>query len=103
MKPHYLLENPVRWCKFTTGTKCDGAPCGAFSPEAVRFCLTAAMARYTGLTLAEQERRIKTTRTWQQWLEDNAKSECPLPPTLENFNDTVEHIGLMAALTEANL
>ena len=103
MKPGLLLAEESRWCKFALAKDCDGTHCGIFAPGSVKWCLSAAMALYTGLPVAQQVTRLKATSVWAQWSEENRKSEFPIEATVEGFNDTVNHAVLLEALREANL
>lgn len=103
MKPSRLLSSPDRWCKFTQARDSDDRPVSVFAPEAVKFDLLGAIARYTGLPTKQSELRVKSSEVWRIWSEDNAKSEYRCWPDLAHFNDTTTWPWLKLALEQSNL
>jgi hypothetical protein len=103
MKPSELLSKPERWCRYTLARTATGLPCGTFSALACQWDLTSAISRYTGLPVAQSERRLRATEVLSIWREDNRKAEHPCQEDVASFNDTTSHKWLLLALDQANL
>ena len=103
MKPSHLLTSAQHWCKFAPARDLGDEPVGVWSPQAVKWDLIGAVARYTGLPTSQSEHRIRQTQAWHIWCEDNARAEYKSQQTLADFNDTVRFDWVALALKQANL
>jgi hypothetical protein len=102
-KPSYTLTTVNQHCVWCNAERNDGRSCSPFDPLAVRWDLVGACMLYTGLLMPQMETRIRKTPTWQLWTLENAKSDCPMPPSLDSFNDSAYFHALRQALQEAEL
>jgi hypothetical protein len=103
MKPSLLLSAESKWCKFSAAQSSDGGAVSTFSPRAMRWDLSSAICRYTGLPVKQAEQRIRATGAFSLWEEDNAKAQYPCQRTLWDFNDTTTWPYIKLALAQANL
>ena len=103
MKPSELIADQSRHCKYCIAQDASGNDCSPFSPNAVRWDLSGAFARYTGLSQDQMRIRFLATSTWHQWCVDNAKSEHPMSQCLDSFNDSAYFHALQSAFDESSL
>ena len=103
MKPSLLLTDETKWCKFIAAQSADGSEASPFSKFSVRWDLSSAISRYTGLPTRQSELRIRATEAFSLWEQDNSRSEYPCQRTLHDFNDTTTWPYIKLALDQANL
>lgn len=61
------------------------------------------MMLYTGLSVKQQEARVKATQAYREWADENLASDCPTTLTVGDFSDYARWEWLARAMREADL